>query len=104
MEPTRHAGRIIKVKKAYAIPAYLFVKVRMPSICVQSALRLFYAHYPEAAPSNTGLFAEILRGPATTSGATVITPAGTPQDFMVATNLPYGTRDGSPTGDTIAEA
>ena len=52
--------------------------------------------------SNTAAFAEILRGPATTSGATVVTPAGSPNDLAVATNLPFGTWDGSPTGDTIA--
>lgn len=52
--------------------------------------------------SNTGMFAEILRGPATTSGALKITPAGTPEDYMVATELPYGTWDASSTGDTIA--
>jgi prepilin-type N-terminal cleavage/methylation domain-containing protein len=54
--------------------------------------------------SNTGLFAEILRGPASTSGATIVVAAGTPEDYMVATNLPYGTWDGSATGDTIAVA
>jgi prepilin-type N-terminal cleavage/methylation domain-containing protein len=52
--------------------------------------------------SNTGLFAEILLGPAAGSPTTGVVAAGTPQDYMVATNLPFGTWDASPTGDTIA--
>ena len=52
--------------------------------------------------SNVALFAEILRGPATTTGTPQVTPAGSTYDFAVATNLPFGTWDASPTGDTIA--
>ncbi|MCC6507917.1 MAG: DUF1559 domain-containing protein [Pirellulaceae bacterium] len=52
--------------------------------------------------SNTAAFAEILRGPASNSGNTIVVPAGSPQDYMVATNLPFGTWDASSTGDTIA--
>lgn len=54
--------------------------------------------------TNTALFGEILLGPApgTGSATTAIVPAGSPQDYMVATNLAFGTWDASPTGDTIA--
>lgn len=51
--------------------------------------------------SNTGMFSEIRIGPST--GATTGTvAAGSPDDYSVATNLPFGTWDASPTGDTIA--
>ncbi len=52
--------------------------------------------------TNTALFAEILLGPAAGSPTTGIVPAGSTTDYMVATNLPFGTWDASPTGDTIA--
>ncbi len=52
--------------------------------------------------TNTALFAEILMGPAAGSPTTGIVPAGSPSDYMVATNLPFGTWDASPTGDKIA--
>ncbi len=52
--------------------------------------------------TNTGMFAEILLGPSTGSPTTGIVAAGSMTDFMVATNLPFGTWDASPTGDTIA--
>jgi hypothetical protein len=52
--------------------------------------------------SNTGLFAEILLGPSTGSPTTGVVAAGTPDDYRVATNLPFATWDASSTGDTIA--
>jgi len=54
--------------------------------------------------SNTAAFAEILRGPSTGSATTGIVAAGSMEDFMVATNLPFATWDASTTGDTIAVA
>jgi prepilin-type N-terminal cleavage/methylation domain-containing protein/prepilin-type processing-associated H-X9-DG protein len=51
--------------------------------------------------SNTALFAEIHLGP--TSGASTVTvPATSPDYYKTATNLPFGTWDGSATGDTIS--
>lgn len=51
--------------------------------------------------SNTGMFAEIRLGPS--AGATSQNvPANDPDYYNVATNLPFGTWDASPTGDTIA--
>lgn len=52
--------------------------------------------------SNTGLFAEIILGPSSGSPLTGVVAAGTPTDLAVATNLPFGSWDASPTGDTIA--
>jgi len=52
--------------------------------------------------SNTGLFAEIHLGPSTGSPTTGVVPAASADDYRVATNLPFGTWDASPTGDTIA--
>jgi len=52
--------------------------------------------------SNTAFFAEILLGPSDGSGTAGVVPAGDPDDFKVATNLPYATWDASSTGDTIA--
>lgn len=54
--------------------------------------------------SNTGMFGEIILGPAAGSPTTGIVAAGTPEDFAVATNLPFGTWDASTTGDTIPVA
>lgn len=54
--------------------------------------------------SNTGLFAEIVLGPAGGSPTTGIVAAGSQTDLAVATNLPFATWDASPTGDTIAVA
>jgi prepilin-type N-terminal cleavage/methylation domain-containing protein len=53
--------------------------------------------------SNTGLFAEVRLGPSTGTGNTAqqVVPAGSPNEYNVATDLPFGTWDGSPTGDTI---
>lgn len=52
--------------------------------------------------SNTGLFAEIVLGPAGGSPTTGIVPAGSADDLAVATNLPFATWDAGPNGDTIA--
>lgn len=52
--------------------------------------------------SNTGLFAEIFLGPAAGSPTTGVVPATSKDFYKVATNLPFGTWDASPTGDTIA--
>lgn len=52
--------------------------------------------------SNTGVFSEILLGPSDGTGVTGVVPAGDPDDYHVATNLPYATWDASPTGDKIA--
>jgi hypothetical protein len=52
--------------------------------------------------SNTAMFAEILLGPGTT-GALLTVGAGSKDDYAVATDLAFGTWDGSPTGgDVIA--
>ncbi len=52
--------------------------------------------------SNTAFFSEILMGLAASSGATVIVPAGSKDDYAVATNLNFSSWDASPTGDVIA--
>ena len=52
--------------------------------------------------SNTGLFAEIVLGPAGGSPTTGIVPAGSPTDLAVATNLAFGTWDAGPNGDVVA--
>ncbi|MGI6415717.1 MAG: DUF1559 domain-containing protein [Thermoguttaceae bacterium] len=52
--------------------------------------------------SNTGVFSEILLGPSDGTGTTGVVPAGHPDDYHVATNLPYATWDASSTGDKIA--
>lgn len=54
--------------------------------------------------SNTALFAEILLGPASASPLTGVVAAGDPDDYRVATNLPYSTWDASSNGDQIAAA
>jgi prepilin-type N-terminal cleavage/methylation domain-containing protein len=51
--------------------------------------------------SNTGMFAEIRLGPSAGT-ATGNVPATDPEYYNVATNLPFGTWDASPTRDTIA--
>ena len=52
--------------------------------------------------SNTALFAEILIGPSGGTNTKVAVPAGSTEDYKVATEVAFGTWDGSPTGDTIA--
>ena len=52
--------------------------------------------------TNTGMFAEILMGPSDGTATTGVVAAGSPDDFKVATNLPFATWDASATGDTIA--
>jgi prepilin-type N-terminal cleavage/methylation domain-containing protein len=52
--------------------------------------------------SNTSLFAEIVLGPAGGSPTAGVVPAGSSDDYRVATRVAPGTWDGSPTGDTIA--
>lgn len=52
--------------------------------------------------SNTAMFSEILLGPASTSGSQIIVAAGSRDEYAVATDLPFSTWDGSPTGDTVA--
>src|SRR5262245_39047896 len=52
--------------------------------------------------SNTAFFSEIILGLAASSGSTIIVPAGSRDDYAVATDLPAATWDGSPTGDVIA--
>ena len=54
--------------------------------------------------SNTGMFAEILIGPATTSGSQIVVAAGSPDEYRVATDLPFATWDASSTGDTVPVA
>jgi prepilin-type N-terminal cleavage/methylation domain-containing protein len=51
--------------------------------------------------SNTAMFSEVLLGPA---GATTeaIVPAGSLNDYAVATDLAFGTWDGSANGDVVA--
>jgi prepilin-type processing-associated H-X9-DG protein len=48
------------------------------------------------------MFSEIALGPSDGTGTTGVVPAGDPNDFRVATNLPFATWDASATGDTIA--
>ena len=51
--------------------------------------------------TNTGLFAEIVLGPSTGTGNTTgVVAAGNPEDFRVATLVPFGTWDAGPGGDT----
>jgi prepilin-type N-terminal cleavage/methylation domain-containing protein len=52
--------------------------------------------------SNTAFFSEIILGLAASSASQTIVPAGSKDDYAVATDLPFGTWDGSPTGDVIA--
>ncbi len=53
--------------------------------------------------SNTAMFGEIRMGPSTGNGNTTGAVAVTnPMYYNVATNLPFGTWDASPTGDVIA--
>jgi prepilin-type N-terminal cleavage/methylation domain-containing protein len=52
--------------------------------------------------SNTGMFAEILLGPAAGLPATGPVAVTDPNWYATATNLAFGTWDASPTGDTIA--
>jgi len=54
--------------------------------------------------SSTAFFAEILLGPAAGPPSTGVVFPGDPDDYKVATNVPAGTWDASPTGDTIAVA
>jgi len=51
--------------------------------------------------SSTGLFGESLMGPAGGSPTTGVVPAGSIDDYKVATNLPFATWDASATGDRI---
>ncbi|MGE0758413.1 MAG: DUF1559 domain-containing protein [Pirellulaceae bacterium] len=51
--------------------------------------------------SNTGLMAECLVGPSTGSPQASPVAAGNVDDFKVATDVAFGSWDGSPTGDTI---
>src|SRR5436309_2978239 len=51
--------------------------------------------------SNTAFFAEILLGTSGGSGSTIVVPAGTKDDFAVATDLAAGTWDGSPGGGDV---
>ena len=60
-----------------------------------------FAEIPDGL-SNTALFAEILLGPAGGSPTTGVVAAGSRDDYRVATDLAFGTWDGSATGDTIA--
>jgi prepilin-type N-terminal cleavage/methylation domain-containing protein/prepilin-type processing-associated H-X9-DG protein len=50
--------------------------------------------------SQTALFSEIILGPSA-SASTAVIPTGDRDDLAVATNLPFGTWDASPTGDLI---
>ncbi len=52
--------------------------------------------------SNTAFFSEIILGLAASSASQTIVPAGSRDDYAVATDLPSGTWDGSSTGDVIA--
>jgi type II secretory pathway pseudopilin PulG len=52
--------------------------------------------------SNTALFGEIILGPSNGTSTTGSVPAGNPDYYKVATDLPFGTWDASATGDTIA--
>jgi prepilin-type N-terminal cleavage/methylation domain-containing protein len=49
--------------------------------------------------SNTALFGETILGPASTSAATIVVPANSPDYYRVATNLPFATWDGAPNAD-----
>lgn len=53
--------------------------------------------------SNTGAFSEIFQGPSDGTSQTAVVPAGHPDDFRVATNLPFGTWDANPNGNVIAD-
>jgi hypothetical protein len=52
--------------------------------------------------SNTGFFSEIRLGPSTGATTTAVVPAGSVDDFSVATNVANASWDASATGDTIA--
>jgi prepilin-type N-terminal cleavage/methylation domain-containing protein/prepilin-type processing-associated H-X9-DG protein len=51
--------------------------------------------------SNTALFSEILLGPSDGTATTGVVPAGSPDHYRVATNLPFGTWDGAPNPDVV---
>jgi type II secretory pathway pseudopilin PulG len=51
--------------------------------------------------SNTAMFAEILLGPGASSGSQIVVGAGSKDDYAVATDLAFGTWDGSPTGGDV---
>jgi prepilin-type N-terminal cleavage/methylation domain-containing protein len=54
--------------------------------------------------SSTAMFSEIILGPASSSGSTILVAAGSRDDYAVATDLPSATWDASANGDTVAAA
>jgi prepilin-type N-terminal cleavage/methylation domain-containing protein/prepilin-type processing-associated H-X9-DG protein len=66
--------------------------------------RRYGARFAEIADglSNTAMFAEVLIGPGASSGSQIVVPAGSRDDYAVATDLNFSTWDGSATGDTVA--
>jgi prepilin-type N-terminal cleavage/methylation domain-containing protein len=65
--------------------------------------RRFGARFAEIADglSNTGFFAEIILGPATNSGATMVVAAGNRDDYAVATDVSFGSWDGGAGGGDV---
>lgn len=62
-----------------------------------------FAEIPDGL-SNTAFFGETLLGPATTSAATQVIAANSPDYYRVATNLPFATWDGAPNADVVYPA